>query len=425
MTLFSVVAGTWLIFELEKSQRCLSSLSVRKVVVLMAEGNEKRFPVCQVQEKIGEDEEAQLSKDEQKNLKSEIRLFESLLAFFEAEIYPLQIVWLDGSSDFYQVSERKVVLGRGLLLKKGQLTHALFRAWLLGQAHKSLRLNDLWLETSADFLTAVAQGGLEIESLVPGRWARFEKDWKAHHFFYSLAGLCDSEWRPMSLQPLCIALKKGGEENRVIPSAQKLSVFSLRPIFFHLLWESYKGQSLVERLQFLRGFNQLVRKKEWQSFPTQLDFAQLSLLVTERMIKIYQSLNLAEEDLQVLLRGQALYARSSTPQTLRLGIVSEAKEFTKKEACWTERRQERMALVREHEIDILPLGDILSEPKGVRFHFLVVPRCRGQVTKMARATMRAWQKRVEFIQFLDTCDEVTSWPWPELSEIYQTGQTKK
>lgn len=156
------------------------------------------------------------------------------------------------------VTDTHIEMGREIVLARGQLSKAILKAWLLQHADVAITSSQLRVEVASDVLLAMLKGSLALEVPVSGEVLSFDeavKDW--YSYADSYAGVCESPWRSIELQPLCA---KAGDET--------ITSLSFRPFLGARIWRSYLSLPLRDRLDFIRRWVAVLEEPREASVPS-------------------------------------------------------------------------------------------------------------------------------------------------------------
>ena len=290
-----MVGAFWLLYQFENQKDCLpvelfSQVTVKEQIQLPH--ITYRFSLC------SEATSKALNITALKyysTLRSELTKFENLVLVSGDTIDKifLQIV----QRPIYKVTiePQKVVLGEKIFSSKGLLFKALSVSWLL-QKNPSLQNNLIAREVLSDFLVAVGEGGLVLQSPLTGKRAEFS-GWPQDKEAIN-QDPCNDVWLPMNQIDLCAILLSSSanqELDLVKRNVKKqMSDYSSRAFLGYKLWQSYKQIGLTQRVRALRkllswveseNFLQLnipVNPKEWPEVAAKQSFRAFGDLLPQK-----------------------------------------------------------------------------------------------------------------------------------------------
>lgn len=271
LTCFSVLAGTWLIFQLETGRHCLDTRFVRSLVLSERPGRQgavSEYPLCH-QEKITRG----LFFESFTLLKEEIEAFESVVLTLGGRMEPIDIEIVERPAYAISLQPERLELGVGILKADGMFLKALNSVWLL-QINKSLLENPLMSEVISDLLVAVQSGGLALRQPFTGKIARFSGD-AGERKELSQKELCASAWLPLSQIGLCRSLRELAEvetDSALLQAdlavaiqriSERWSEYSAREFLGQSLWRAYMNHPLGERIFALKKIFEWVQSEDF------------------------------------------------------------------------------------------------------------------------------------------------------------------
>lgn len=148
----------------------------------------------------------------------------------------------------YAVHRDRIELGRDLAAAKGQVRHALLKAWLMENADSRITLRTHRLDVIADVWAAIMSGSFALQ--VPGfnEHLRYDENMQTRFLEHaaSLGHLCRSPWRSNALLSLCMAMFVT-EERR----DGNITPFAFRKLLGEQLWRAYASIGVFRRPEFL------------------------------------------------------------------------------------------------------------------------------------------------------------------------------
>ncbi|MES2854774.1 MAG: hypothetical protein V4692_02870 [Bdellovibrionota bacterium] len=153
----------------------------------------------------------------------------------------------------------RIVVGKDVVLARGQLAKAVFKSWLLQNARDGIKSTHLRLEVASDMLLALSEGELELEvpkkaSLFygkPDHWTRYAN---------SYSEFCHSDWSSLELTSLCRSIMKG----RTID--ESLTMLSFRPLIGEIIWSAFEKQPVASRIRLAKKWMLSLKESSVESF---------------------------------------------------------------------------------------------------------------------------------------------------------------
>lgn len=272
LSILSLIAVVWLVLQLEKRAKCLHSDSIERVVLMNSEQSPKilhEFSIC------GNEAQASPKRPELEVLNAELRsalfIFDRLMIATHKpkKIAAIRIVRQPEMQ--FSIEPNLLTLSASIAESQGQVLKGLIGSWLL-QVNKDLLYKKLFLEVLSDFYFATVNGGVTIANPINDQVAEFNHLTKVVDFQWTQKQLCESGWVPTHHLSLCRSLSKIGDDLKDESERMEFwSPFALRPLYGNLLWKTYMGLSLPQRVLVLRRMTENLERglptfQEWEGF---------------------------------------------------------------------------------------------------------------------------------------------------------------
>ncbi len=295
------------------------------------------------------------------NLSSRVNALGALFRIIGVPQQPLTIVIDQDHPVRVSIGATDVIIGKTAAVAKGQLEHAIIKAWLRQVGSSEVLNNPLRAQVYADLIVALYLGELELHDPANQRIAKFSEvnDWPSD--LLGTFQLCESAWRPAELISYCSGLKSNTDNTQ--------TSYSLRSVIGSLIWKDLSGLSLLERSTALSFLSRNIRSQS----------------ITAEIINNSES-----------PRTQS----SETLESLRFSIQAEALEIYPRLVSELPAAVTKIGMIRDNKLSLAG-GFEIKSAKDLKFAKMIIESCTAPSLKQLLAKT---SDSVEHILLVQNCE---------------------